>query len=173
MRYTTTIVITEVKAVWRNANASRLYTWMACGCGYHDNDRDLLRASLGVMAAETGLTISAVRNGLKLLQRHNLVRRVDGNQWHVAKWIAPEKPSARPKASVKGGDVNTMVDRMEAEVRAYQNKVMEAVRRLSIDELRVWASELEAGKQTAHGGVRIKPTADNVQWLRKVIDMRH
>lgn len=96
MRYTTLIDISELPAVWRSANAARVYTFMAFKAGYHDNDRDLLDISIRNLAKSCGLTLSATRCALNLLCKYHLLNRV-GNLWKVEKWIVLGDISPRPK----------------------------------------------------------------------------
>lgn len=90
MRYTTVIDITEINAVYRNIHARLLYFHMALKAGYHDEDRDILDVSLRRLAEDVGLSVSAVRHALHLLERAKLVTR-QGPIWVIKKWL-PEQP---------------------------------------------------------------------------------
>lgn len=96
MRYTTAIDITEIPSVWRSASASRLYVWACMCCGYHDNDRDQLTASLRQMATGTGMSLSAVRCAIQALVKAKLLTRQD-NSWLVTKWVPEGKVTKRPQ----------------------------------------------------------------------------
>lgn len=97
MRYTTVIDVREVPSVARNANAMLLYFHLALAAGYHDDDRDVVRRSIRALAADTGLTVSAVRHATAVLERCALVERKEGTL-KVKKWL-PEKPiTARTKS---------------------------------------------------------------------------
>lgn len=168
MRYTTAIDITEVAAVWRSHNATRLYLYMAMTCGYHDNDRDELRASLALMASRCGITISAVRCALRLLQREGLLTRRDDGAYIIKKYIVPEMPTPRQKTTKsKAGDIGAQLDKQLDE---YRRRVMEAVRASSVEELVKWLHELEEGKSLRHRGTQLKPNEANINWLKDYIN---
>lgn len=95
MRYTTVIDITQCPDIYRNTNARLLYFHMVLVCGYHDNDKGLVRKSVRQLAAETGITKSAVENALRQLKKFDLVRKNRG-RLYVRTW-APEQPITKPK----------------------------------------------------------------------------
>lgn len=94
MRYTTVIDLTEFPEIWRNPNATRLYFFMSMKCGYHDDDRDLLKISLRSLAAQASLTFSATRHALKVLESFKLVTQ-EKEAWRVTKFILDKKPTSR------------------------------------------------------------------------------
>lgn len=94
MRYTTVIDITELPAIYRSQNARLLYLHMALKCGYHDSDRDIADVSVRRLAADVGVTVSAVRHALRLLERSRLIEREAG-VWRVKKWIQTETITPR------------------------------------------------------------------------------
>lgn len=96
MRYTTVIDITEIPDIWRNPNVCRLYFYMALKCGYHDNDRDVLRISLRNLAYAAGLTLSATRHALRILLKHQLVSQ-NQDAWIVRKFLLDQAISPRAK----------------------------------------------------------------------------
>lgn len=100
MRYTTIIDISQLPVVWNNKNTTYLYIYLALKCGYHDSDRDTIKISIRKLAAETGMTVSAVRNSLKTLQKVGLIRTAD-NTMSVLKWLMAEEPTPRPKTAKK------------------------------------------------------------------------
>lgn len=95
MRYTTIIDISASRPLYRNHNVRLVYLHMCLRCGYHDNDRDMLRMSIRAIAADTGLSVSATRHALALLLRAKLIERI-GDVWRVFKWIPEQQISARP-----------------------------------------------------------------------------
>jgi len=97
MRYTTLIDITEIPALYRNVNARLLYLHLVLVAGYHDDDRDLADISIRRLASDTGLTVSATRHAIRMLQDAKLLFRQDG-LWLVKKWLPAQKISGRPKA---------------------------------------------------------------------------
>lgn len=126
MRYTTTIDITEYPEVWRNHNASRLYAYMVFRSGYHDDDRDIIRKSIRVLAAEADITVSACRHALAVLQRHKLLETVPNIGYKVTKFVLEQKPSKRVKTKQQERD------QAIARERAMQQEAMER----EIDERR-------------------------------------
>lgn len=96
MRYTTIIDITELEAVWRNSNASRIYTYMALKAGYHDTDRDLLQISTRVLGYRLGMTHSTVRHALHVLEKSGLITR-QGEMFQIKKWVPQDNITERPK----------------------------------------------------------------------------
>lgn len=96
MRYTTVIDVTEIPDIWRNPNVSRLYFYMAMRCGYHDNDRDQLCISIRNLAYSAGLSLSACRHALKVLQKFGLVSPM-GDHYLIKKFMIEQRISPRAK----------------------------------------------------------------------------
>lgn len=97
MRYTTVLDITS--APWyRNKNVVLVYLHMSLTCGYHDDDRDLYTRSIRSLAIDSGMTLSATRHALQVLQRDRIITR-DGNAWRVKKWLPSDSQTitSRPK----------------------------------------------------------------------------
>lgn len=103
MRYTTVIDLTEFPDIWRNSNCTRLYLYMALRCGYHDQDRDVLTMSSRNLAMGAGITHSACRHALKVLQSHQLLS-MEGNAWRVKKFVIDIKPSSRTQSTTAVSD---------------------------------------------------------------------
>ncbi len=100
MKYTTLIDISELPAIYRNVNARLLYLHMALRAGYHDEDRDIVDASIRNLSASTGITLSACRHALRVLEAAQLLRR-DGDVWIVKKWLPAQSISPRKKEPSK------------------------------------------------------------------------
>lgn len=128
MRYTTIIDIAQCPEIYRNINARLTYLHMVLTCGYHDNDKGLVRKSVRQLSAETGITKSAVENALRLLKRFDLVRKNRG-RLYVRTW-APEQPITKPKR--KAQDIR---DQAIAQEREAKN--------------REWEAEVQRSKQNA------------------------
>lgn len=96
MRYTTLIDITEHPAVYRNMHCRLLYLHLALSAGYHDDDRDICSLSIRMLAAETGLTVSAVRHALAVLIREGLASRT-GDKITVTKFCLERSITKRAK----------------------------------------------------------------------------
>lgn len=98
MRYTTIIDISEIPPVYRNINARLIYLHLVLKSGYHDDDRDLVNMSLRRIAAETGLSLSAVRHAVSILEKAHLLTR-QASFWMVKKWIIEQKISTRARTA--------------------------------------------------------------------------
>lgn len=94
MRYTTIIDIFDTP-VWRSSSARLIYFYMCLKCGYHDDDRDLIRISLRELSARLGLTLSAVRCALSLLISQGLITSSGISSYKVTKWAEPKEISRR------------------------------------------------------------------------------
>mgnify|MGYP003301861970 CR=1 FL=1 len=119
MRYTTIIDIAQCPEIYRNINARLTYLHMVLTCGYHDNDKGLVRKSVRQLSAETGITKSATENALRLLKKFDLVRKNRG-RLYVRTW-APEQPITKPKR--KAQDIR---DQAIAQEREAKNQEREA-----------------------------------------------
>lgn len=117
MRYTTVIDISEMPSVYKSHNATRLYLHMSLKAGYHDNDRDLLTASIRTLAADTGLTVSATRHALAVLTKARLIAKV-GDIWAIRKWVSEQPIMTRPKtAKQQAADAEKARQKAEREAR--------------------------------------------------------
>lgn len=96
MRYTTVIDITDKAAVYRNVHCRLLYLHLALTAGYHDDDRDICSTSIRILAAETGLTVSAVRHALAVLIREGLAART-GDKITVTKFCLERSITKRAR----------------------------------------------------------------------------
>lgn len=170
MRYTTVIDISDMPEVYRNQAARLLYIHMALCAGYHDDDRDLVRQSLRVMAARAGLTLSAVRHALGLLQRAGLVSR-EGEAWKVKKWFVdtPPTPRRQPKDRRAAHEASSIADDYERQLSEWRAKVVRAVREMTRDELETWLAELREGRSLRHHGAQLNANARSIEWLEQVI----
>lgn len=96
MRYTTVIDISELPEIYRNMTARLIYVHMSLKAGYHDSDRDLVTLSIRRLSAEVGVTVSATRHALHLLERSGLISR-EGQLWRVKKWVEEQTITTRAK----------------------------------------------------------------------------
>lgn len=94
MRYTTIIDIREFPTIYRNINCRMVYLHLCLSCGYHDSDRDISQLSLRRLAEEVGITLSATRNALRVLEKHGLVSTNNGIL-SVTKWVSAKSISKR------------------------------------------------------------------------------
>lgn len=96
MRYTTVIDISEISEVYKNPTARLIYMHMSLKAGYHDDDRDLVRLSIRRLSADVGVTVSATRHALHLLERSGLLTR-EGQLWRIKKWVEEQTITTRAK----------------------------------------------------------------------------
>lgn len=94
MRYTTIIDIRESPELYRSQSIRLIYLHLVLRSGYHDNDRDLCKISIRTLAADVGITVSATRHALHVLEKMKMVKH-QGSMYRVRKWVALEKPSKR------------------------------------------------------------------------------
>lgn len=171
MRYTTVIDISELKQVYKNPNSRLVYLHLALKSGYHDADRDKCSVSIRNLAADVGLTMSAVRHALKQLQSNGLLTR-EKDTWVVKKWTIDTPPTPRKKPKEPGRETKDFQQQLDEQVREYQRKVMAAVRDMTREEIQTWVQELEEGRSTRHHGVNIPANQRNIQWLKSVINSK-
>lgn len=114
MRYTTLIDISEIAEIYRNPSIVRVYIHMTLKCGYHDTDRDIYTGSIRRIMADLGLSLSATRYAIKVLQAHHLVR-LQGGVYVVTKYIPSETITPRPKTAKQAAQQAEAVRRNEAQ----------------------------------------------------------
>lgn len=170
MRYTTLIDISELPDVYRNKNARLLYMHIVLKSGYHDHDRDILDKSLRILAAEVGLTLSAIRHAVAQLEAAGLLKKEQGS-WRVKKWIVQEIPTPRTQKTTSRtqGDADNLGARYNKEAEQYKQAVYKAVRSMTREQLQSWLEELQDGRSLRHGGVQLNANQANIAWLQKVI----
>lgn len=173
MRYTTIIDISDMPEVYRNRTARLLYIHLALAAGYHDEDRDQVRQSLRVMALRAGLTLSAVRHALALLQRAGLVSK-DGDVWKVKKWFVdtPPTPRRQPKDRRAAREASSVADKYDDELRKWRENVERAVREMTRADLLAWLDELRDGRSLRHHGAQLTANERNIAWLEGVIKQK-
>jgi len=131
MRYTTIIDISEYPELYRNTNIRILYLHMVLKSGYHDDDRDQCRLSIRRLSYDTGLTISAVRHALGVLQKFGLVVSENGI-FFVKKFVLEKPISPRIKSEKK---------RKEAEQREHERLLQEEQNAREKEEKRRYLEE--------------------------------
>lgn len=173
MRYTTTIDITELPQVYRNINARLLYLHMTLKCGYHDDDRDMLDASIRTLAADVGITIAATRHALVVLERAQLVKK-EGSRWRVTKWLMSPEISKRVqrKKNIDNETQESLARLMDEAEEHAKRSIEEVINSLPTRELRLWVQELKDGINSVHGGRRLKAHPKNIEYLENVLKSR-
>lgn len=76
--------------------ARLIYFHMSLKAGYHDSDRDLVNLSIRRLSIEVGVTVSATRHALHLLERSGLLTR-EGQTWRIKKWVEEQTITTRAK----------------------------------------------------------------------------
>lgn len=94
MRYTTLIDLRDYPGLYRNHNVRLVYMHLVLVAGYHDANRDIVSASLRTMAADIGVSMSALRHALAVLAKAKLIQRRQG-RLYVAKWLPEQRVSKR------------------------------------------------------------------------------
>lgn len=169
MRYTTVIDISEFRSTYRNLNARLLYLHLALKSGYHDDDRDLIATSIRRMASDAGLTVSAARHALTTLEKDGLVKKTDDGRYRILKWVVAEVPTPRRQPKAAKAEENAIGDKLDRQVEEYRQKVLNAVRQSSKDELQAWLQELKERRRINHHGVYLVPNQETINWLQTII----
>lgn len=115
MRYTTVIDISEMPEIYRNMTARLIYVHMSLKAGYHDSDRDLVTLSIRRLSAEVGVTVSATRHALHLLERCGLLTR-EGQTWRIRKWVEEQTITTRAKTKREMMDQIQRLERQRQQV---------------------------------------------------------
>lgn len=178
MRYTTVIDISENRQLYANHNAVLVYLHLCLRAGYHDHDRDMVSISIRNLASDIGVTVSACRHAIKLLTAAGLVTRTAGTgtvgTWTVKKWLIDEPPTPRQKKtdpkSSEGRSRQDIGRQLDEQIAEYKQKVIDAVRQMTRDELQNWLNELKAGRSIRHYGVQLAANQTNIQWLSNQIN---
>ena len=104
MRYTTILDLRDWPALYKNHNVRLIYLHLVLSAGYHDDNRDLCRISLRRLEADSGLTLSAVRHALQVLEKNRLIKRTQQGIM-VAKWL--KEPTITPRQRKRVGTITT------------------------------------------------------------------
>lgn len=135
MRYTTIIDISEQRDLYRNVNVRLVYLHLVLKSGYHDHDRDHVKISYRSLAADSGLTVSAVRHAINVLLKWRMLIRKD-DAWIVRKWCQEQPITTRAKSS------------KEAKKKAQEQAVIdERERQRAMDEENRKRRDAEAGER--------------------------
>lgn len=171
MRYTTIIDISEMRAIWTNHNTTRLYLYLCLKCGYRDDDRDQIDASLHRMEADTGLTFSAVRNAIRQLTKAGLLTRED-EHWRVKKWHmqAAASPRPRQKQAKEASAAADMVRLQEQQREEHRRAIAAAVQACTAEELRDWIAELKENRSLRHHGTYMPATKAMIAWAEEQLE---
>lgn len=110
MRYTTIIDMTATPELYKCVNARLVYLHLCLIAGYHDYDRDIAHIGLRTLAEQVGITFSAVRHAIKLLERYHYIERSPLG-WKVTKWLPSEQPTPRPKKVPKKESTSIAAER--------------------------------------------------------------
>lgn len=136
MRYTTIIDISEYPAIYRNANVRLMYLHLCLIAGYHDDDRDICDISIRKLANDVGITLSAARHALKILEGASFIRH-QGSIIEVKKWISEKPISKRPKSKRDDSHTISAQERQRTQSRLEQD---------ALEREQIKAQRLEKGK---------------------------
>lgn len=153
MRYTTIIDITAAPHLYKNVNVRLVYLHLVLKSGYHDHDRDIVHTSFRQLSADVGITLSACRHAVSLLERYQMLKR-QGDYWYIRKFI--EQPVITPRAKTKRQ--KTTEHQVQARVEADEAREREAERlrqereRLRSQGSNPWLEYYKARKTAAAAG---------------------
>lgn len=119
MRYTTIIDISVIPEIYRNRNATLLYLHLCLKSGYHDNNRDWYRRSIRGLAEETGLSFSATRHAIHMLEKYKLLTNKEG-WWLVRKFVGEQKITPRKSKADKARET-AVQERLKAQEQLERN----------------------------------------------------
>ena len=173
MRYTTVIDISEFPQIYRNLNARLLYIHMALKAGYHDDDRDVCRQSIRNLAADVGITVSAVRNALLQLEKSGLISR-GSDCWIVKKWVATETPSPRTQATVakKAAGLSDAMRKLDQENEERSRQIMLWIHASTSNDISELVEKLESGKMARINGQRVYPSGRAIEWFKNQLQLK-
>lgn len=179
MRYTTVIDISEFPSLYRNHNARLVYLHLALKSGYHDDDRDLIDISIRSLAATVGLTVSATRHSLRVLEQSEMIAR-EGQRWRVRKFFLDVKPQSRRQATTSKASTPDMYDvtaqtaemndrRRERELLRQENqrRRSEWFMNAGRDELHAALKALQSGRSYRNGATIIAPSEEDIEAIKK------
>lgn len=124
MRYTTVIDISDYRQVYKSANCRLVYLHLALKAGYHDDDRDIVDVSIRNLAMRVGISVSAARHALAMLEKSGLLTR-SGGVMIVKKWCE-QKPVSKRQSTQQPTDRQAA---MAEERRRIQERQEEKQRR--------------------------------------------
>ena len=130
MRYTTIIDISESAPLYKSVGVRLVYMHLVLKSGYHDHDRDLVKISLRQIAEQTGLTLSATRHAVAVLERAKMIAR-NGGVYRVRKWIVEQPISARAKTAKQQAQIDEAARRRAEKEQYEREQAIEAARRES------------------------------------------
>ena len=169
MRYTTCIDITEITLVWHNHNVARVYYFLAMKCGYHDEDRDIIRISIRNLAAQLSLTVSATRHALRILIKTGLISH-HGDAWLVMKWLPASTPTPRENKPARAPQIVQSDDDYERNKQQLEMERHKVMVKLKKNQLEYWLNELRNGVSKRHNGVVISADEDGINYIMSYLN---
>ena len=102
MRYTTILDLRDWPLLYKNPNVRLLYLHLVLIARYEDTYKDWAKISIRKLAVDAGLTYSACRHALRVLEKAKIIRRRDG--WIcVAQWL--KEPTVTKRQSTQVGSI--------------------------------------------------------------------
>lgn len=140
MRYTTLIDIRGTKA-YASPSVRLLYIHLVLASGYHAEDLDQVRVSIRGLAEQTRLSVSAVRHGLKVLAKLNLVSR-EGDHLRVAKYVVqdgiPKRARTKKEQHLQNQAREREQEQQERRRREIQEQAEIIAKYLTKEDLEEW-----------------------------------
>lgn len=149
MRYTTILDIGEDRALYRNHAIRLVYLHLVLRSGYHDDDRDIARISIRSLAADVGLTVSAVRHAITKLIQSGYIEQLEQSGYKVRKWVPTVVPSARRQLKTTKQDLEAA--RVREEKRIERERQAEEMRSTFDDRLEYMRQAYERNPNSAAG----------------------
>lgn len=163
MRYTTIVDISQAQEIYRNKNTRLIYLHLCLKSGYHDYDRDQIRTSIRSLAMEAGISVAAVRNAIRILEKFQMLKR-EPDKWTVRKFVMDQPPTPRKKTKAQEELQKIRDERLKNQ--AHQDQEAERQRKYR-EELRKqgknpWMVYFETKMQAAAMG-----DLEAQDWIRK------
>lgn len=153
MRYTTVIDITEYRQIYKSANCRLVYLHLALRAGYHDDDRDIVDISIRNLAMRVGITVSAARHALAMLEKSGLLTRSGGvmivRKWCEQKPVTKRQPSQLPadRQAAMADERRRIQERQEEKQRREEQERQDLERRGKSSFMVYYEAQLEKARQ--------------------------
>lgn len=134
MRYTTIIDVSTVADFYRNKNAVLLYLHFVLKSDYTDARRDWYKASIRQLSFETGMSLSATRHSIALLQKYGLLSQQKEGWWKVLKFVEEKVITSRRTKKKQSEDVQRGIERIEENERQQRQLEEQAKAAVSYEE---------------------------------------
>lgn len=114
--------------IYRNQNCRLVYLHLVLRSGWHDHDRDLIDISIRNLAYAAGLTVSATRHALHMLETEGLIKR-QGTLWAIKKWIIEDEPTPRARTRTHQKQLEIAAERRRVQDENERARELEKIQR--------------------------------------------